>query len=93
MWSALFGSQETGTLVLKAHPNASHVSGFKNGGELRVAADVSGQTVGALLSKFNKYRGPDQQIHRVWDLQGKEVSGSTPVTGLFVVVVKAESIQ
>lgn len=92
MWSALFGSQETGTLVLKGHPSAVNVSGFKQGGELRVVSDYAGQTVAEVLSKLNKYRGPDQQLRRVWNLQGQEVSGSTPVKGFFEVVVKAESV-
>jgi hypothetical protein len=93
MWSALFGSQETGTLILKAHPNADSVNGFKNGGELRVAADRPGQTVDQLLDKLNTYRGPDQQLRRVWSLTGQEIAGSTPVTGLFYAVVKAESLS
>jgi hypothetical protein len=92
MWAALFGSQETGTLVLKAHPNATHVNGFRNGGELRVAVDRPGQPLGELLDKFNVYRGPDQQIKTVWSLEGAPLPSNTPVQGLFYAVVKAESI-
>jgi hypothetical protein len=93
MWSALFGSAEKGTLILKPDPSAiTKVSGFKSGAELRVAADQAGQTVGDLLEKFNKYRGPDQQIHKVWTPTGTPVSLTQTVKGDMVVHLRAESV-
>ena len=95
MWSALFGSGETGVLVLKPTSSAqAAVAGFKSGGTLKIAADASGQTVGQILEKLNKYRGPDQQIRHVWDsATDREIDLSQVVQGTLVCLVKAESIQ
>jgi hypothetical protein len=94
MWSALFGSSEKGILVLKPDPSAvASVHGFKGGMELRVSADSDKQTVGDLLDKFNKYRGPDQQIRHVWDLQGNPIQLGTEIRGTQTVIVKSKSIS
>ena len=95
MWSALFGLGETGVLVLRPTPSAqTTVAGFKSGGSLKIAADAAGQTVGQILDKLNKYRGPDQQIRRVWDsTTDRELPMSEVVKGTQEVLVKAESIQ
>lgn len=93
MWSALFGSEEKGTLVLRPDASAvSVVSGFKGGAELRVAADAGGQTVGQVLEKFNKYRGPDQQIRVLWGVDGAMLRMETPLRGFTVGIVRAESV-
>jgi hypothetical protein len=93
MWAALFGSEEKGTLVLQPDPSAAaRVSGFKAGGSLRVAADAVGQTVGEILEKFNKYRGPDQQLRHVWTPEGAPVNLQIPVRGFMTVVVRGESV-
>ena len=93
MWSALFGASEKGTLILKPDPSAvTTVHGFKGGNELRVSADGTGQTVGDLLDKFNKYRGPDQQIRRVWNTDGTSVSLSEVLKGERTVLLRSSSI-
>lgn len=96
MWSALFGSfvsSEKGTLILKPDPSATiTVHGFKSGAELRVTADQAGQTVRDLLEKFNKYRGPDQQIKRVWSHTGSLMSLTQTVKGDIVTIIRSESI-
>ncbi len=92
MWSALFGSG-TATLILKPQPSAHTIAGFKGGKDLRIAADFSGQTVGQMLEKFNIYRGPDQQIHRIWDpLTDKEIHPSTRVDREMIGIVRADSV-
>ncbi len=96
MWSALFGlgEAELGVLVLRPTPSAqATVAGFKSGGNLKIAADAAGQTVGQLLDKLNKYRGPDQQITLVWDAKtDRSVGAAEVVRGTWEVLVKAESI-
>jgi hypothetical protein len=95
MWSALFGSGEVGVLILRPTPSAQTiVAGFKSGTSLKIAADATGQTIGQILDKLNKYRGPDQQIRRVWDsTTDREIPASEVVKGTQEVLVKAESIQ
>lgn len=96
MWSALFGTGQTdiGTLVLRPDPSAVLVvAGFKGGAELRLATEAPNTTVARLLDKLNKYRGPDQQVHRVWKEGGEEVVGSEVVRGEMRVVVRATSIS
>lgn len=93
MWSALFGSSEKGTLILKPDPSAvASIHGFKGGLELRVSADSDSQTVGDLLEKINKYRGPEQQIRRVWKLDGSAASFSEIVKGEYTVLLRSSSI-
>jgi hypothetical protein len=92
MWSALFGTPEKGVLILKPDPSAvTTVHGFKGGQELRVSAEA-GQTIGDLLKKFNKYRGPDQQIQRVWSTDGSPVSLTEIPKGERTVILRATSI-
>jgi hypothetical protein len=95
MWSALFGSGEMGVLVVRPTPSAqAAVAGFKSGGSLKISADAAGQTVGQILDKLNKYRGPDQQIRHVWDsVTDREIPKTEVVKGTQEVLVKAESIQ
>ncbi len=100
MWSALFGmgQAEIGVLILRPDPSAvAAVAGFKGGAELRVTTEAPNTTVGTLLDKLNKYRGPDQQIRRVWRETGmgalEEVVGSEVVRGEMRAVVRGDSIR
>lgn len=95
MWSALFGlgQAEIGVLILRPDPSAvAKVSGFRGGAELRVTTEAPNTTVATLLDKLNKYRGPDQQLRRVWDEAGEEVVGSDVVRGEMRVVVRGDSV-
>ena len=97
MWSALFGfgAEEKGLLVLQPDSSAvEHVHGFKGGAPLRVMADSAGQTVHELLEKINKYRGPDQQILRLWNMEtGSPLSDHMVVKGSVTALVKKESLS
>jgi hypothetical protein len=100
MWSALFGNAQAdiGTLILRPDPSAvSVVAGFKGGAELRLATEAPNTSVAALLAKLNKYRGPDQQILRIWRETGsgtlEEIVGSEVVRGEMRGIVRAASIQ
>jgi hypothetical protein len=95
MWSALFGIQQAdiGVLILRPDPSATAaVAGFRGGAELRLATEAPNTTVAALLEKLNKYRGPDQQIRRIWSETGEEIVGSEVVRGDMRVIVRAASI-
>ncbi len=96
MWSALFGSSSVGELgVLILQPDATArraVAGFRGGAELRVAATAPNMSVTDLLAKLNKYRGPDQQLKRVWTEAGEEIVGSTVVRGEVKAIVRDLSI-
>lgn len=93
MWAALFGSEEKGTLLLRPDPSATaRVAGFKGGADIRVSADAAGQTVGQILDKLNKYRGPDQQIQHVWTSEGAPMPPNTVVRGFVTAIVRGESV-
>lgn len=93
MWAALFGtSTDIGTLILRPDPSATSIAGFRGGAELRLATEAPNTTVATLLDKLNKYRGPGQQIVRVWREDGEEVVGSEVVRGEMRVVVRAASV-
>ncbi len=96
MWSALFGTAEAdiGTLILRPDPSAiTAVAGFKGGAELRLATEAPNTSVATLLAKLNKYRGPDQQILRIWSEAGEEIVGTEVVRGELRGVVRAASLR
>lgn len=76
-----------GTLVLQPDSSASNLAGFKNGKSLGFSTQP-GETVGQIMDRFNTYRGPDQQITQVWNMDGTSVPFSTVVSGRFVVIVR-----
>jgi hypothetical protein len=96
MWSALFGTQQAdiGVLLLRPDPSAvTAVAGFKGGAELRLATEAPNTTVATLLAKLNKYRGPDQQIRRIWrEGTQEEIVGSEVVRGDMRAIVRAASL-
>ncbi len=96
MWSALFGSASVGDLgILVLQPDATArkaVAGFRGGAELRVTGTAPNMTVTDLLAKLNKYRGPDQQLKRIWGEGGEEIVGSTVVRGEVKAIVRDMSI-
>ena len=79
-------------LVLRPDASGRAVNGFHGGADLRVSTDYMGQTVGELLEKFNVYRSPDQQIVRVWGLNGSEIPHTSKVIGSMIAFVRADSI-
>ena len=94
MWSALFGTQQAdiGVLILRPDPSATSIAGFRGGAELRLATEAPNTTIATLLEKLNKYRGPDQQIRRIWRETGEEIVGSEIVRGDVRAVVRAASV-
>ncbi len=100
MWSALFGTTQAdiGVLILRPDPSATTaVAGFRGGAEIRLATEAPNTTVATLLDKLNKYRGPDQQIRRIWRETGvgtlEEIVGSEVVRGELRAIVRAASVN
>lgn len=94
LWGSLFGTTEEAHLVLRPTPTAqTRVAGFQSGSDLTVRAHVRGETVLDVLERLNVYRGPDQQLVRVWNPEtGQEFPGTTVLEGTMVVEVRPESI-
>ncbi len=83
--ASLFGGG--GTLVLQPDSSSSNVVGFKNGKSLDFSTQ-SGETVGQIMDRFNTYRGPDQQITQLWNVDGSPLPFSTVVSGRLVAIVR-----
>ena len=89
MFSWIFGSgsHRGGTLILRPHKDAIGMPGFPTSSDLRVVGNA-GETVADVMERFNTYRGPDQQITRLYTEFGVELPFSTRVEGTVVAVVK-----
>lgn len=88
-----YSAQNPPKLTLRPDSSAHALHGFHSGNGIQLHADFFGQTIGAILEKFNTYRGPDQQIKRVWDLHTqKEVNLSDPLTIDRTVLIRLQSI-
>lgn len=83
--SFMMGS--TGVLVLQPDSSGRTYAGFRDGKSLHATAQT-GDTVGVIMERFNTYRGPDQQITRLWNVSGEELPFSTPVVGNIVAIVR-----
>jgi hypothetical protein len=94
MWAALFGTggitKSAPVLVLRPDASGKSVHGFQSGLDIRLTGDA-GQTVGDLLEKLNKYRGPDQVLRHVWNPSGQQIPLSTEVKGEIVAIVRSAS--
>ncbi len=91
--TALFGTEMTKSvpvLVLRPDASGKSIHGFQSGLDIRVIGE-SGQTVGDLLEKLNKYRGPDQVLKHVWNLSGQQILLSTVVKGEMVAIIRSGS--
>ena len=87
MLSWLFGgAQEKVTIQLVPEGAAKSLPGFHHGGLTLIAN--KGDTFGKLLDNFNAYRGPDNQITRLFGQDSAEIPYSTVITGPAICVVK-----
>lgn len=75
------------TLSLKPDESGKELAGFKSGNALTCTANY-GETVSEVLARFNTYRGPDQQIRKVWTLDGRELPLLTVIHKDIVAIVK-----
>jgi hypothetical protein len=64
------------------------LAGFHSGGTLKLSF-TAGETIGAVLHRFNEYRSPDNQIENLYTTVSltKAISLQTPLTADFVAFV------
>ena len=75
------------TLVLKPDDSGRQYAGFYSGVPLELTA-TEGETIGAVMDKFNTYRGPDEQIHRLYTEAGHALPFHAPIHGRMIAIVK-----
>ena len=75
------------TLILKPDDSGREYAGFYSGTPLELSA-TEGETIGAVMDKFNTYRGPDQQISRLYTEAGHSLPFHTPIHGRMTAIVK-----
>ena len=94
MFNFLFGSSSSsgGRLILVPDESGKKLAGFHSGASLTLTAEP-GETVGDVVDKFNTYRGPDQQIARLWTQDGRDLPFSTRVDGTVTAVVRAQHLK
>lgn len=79
-FTSLFSSApEKITLILMPDSKGKTYAGFHSGESLKLVGDA-GVTVGELMDKFNTYRGPDEQITELWQLNGDRLPFTTVLT-------------
>ena len=74
-------------LVLKPDESGKQYAGFYSGASLELTA-TEGETIGAVMDKFNTYRGPDQQISRLYTEAGHPFPFHVPLSGRMTAIVK-----
>ncbi len=85
------GTSSNGILVLEPDVSGKQLAGFGSGKPLELTANP-GETIGSVMEKFNKYRGPDQQIKRLWNQRGEDIPFSTVMTGRLTAIVKSSMV-
>jgi len=80
------------TVFLKPDETGRTGAGF-HGGQILPCAATPGETLAAVLDRFNAYRGPDQQILRVWTEEGSDLPLSTILKANLVVLVRGQSFS
>jgi hypothetical protein len=75
------------TLVLKPDDSGRQYAGFYSGAPLELTAN-EGETIGAVMDKFNTYRGPDQQITCLYTEAGHPLPFHAPIHGRMTAIVK-----
>lgn len=84
-------SPKTITLTLEPDESGKKLAGFHSGKSLSIQAKV-GESVQAVMDRFNTYRGPDSQIRRLWSASGTTISFSTILSSNMNAVVRAASV-
>jgi hypothetical protein len=73
-------------VVLGAEGAARELPGFGAGGLTLTA--YTGETLGAVMSRFNQFRGPDSQIRALYTQDGHSIPFTTVLTGPVQCMVK-----
>ena len=87
-FSWFFGvDEEIRVFLTPADAAAKRLPGFHNGGLVVMAR--SGETIGAVMSRFNQFRGPDSQITTLYTQDGHTIPYTTVLSGPVTCVVRA----
>jgi len=78
-FSSFGASPQQVTLILMPDEKAKKYAGFHSGESLKLTGTV-GETVGQLMDRFNTYRGPNEQITELTQLNGDRLPFSTVLT-------------
>jgi hypothetical protein len=87
-----FFTQSACTVFLKPDETGKKGAGF-HGGQILPCAATPGETLAAVLDRFNTYRGPDQQIVRVWSEAGSELDLATILKTNLVIIIRGQSFS
>ena len=88
MFNWLFPSvQKNAILVLKPDESGRRYAGFGSGQSLTLTA-TDGETVQAVMDRFNTYRGPKEQINQLYTTTGVPLVFQTILTGRMIAIVK-----
>ena len=77
------------TVTLQPDESGKALSGFQSGKSL-TCSGLEDETLQSIMGKFNTYRGPDQQILKLWSPDGKELPFSTVLKQNITAIVKRE---
>jgi hypothetical protein len=80
------GAAESKTVTLKLIPE-TRIPGFRNGNPLTLVAKT-GDTVSLIMERFNTYRGPDEQITKLYTPEGDLLDISTVIYDNMVAVIR-----
>jgi hypothetical protein len=72
--------------LMPADAEARTIPGFRTGGLPLIAR--SGETLGAIMARFNQFRGPDSQIRTLYTQDGALIPYTTVMTGPATCVVR-----
>jgi len=88
MFSWFFSSApKNATLVLTPDESGRKYAGFGSGQSLNLTA-TEGETVQAVMDRFNTYRGPKEQINQLYTTTGVQLSFQMILTGRVTAIVK-----
>lgn len=74
-------------LTLSPDESGKKYAGFQSGKPLTLTG-IQGETIGTLMGKFNQYRGPTEQINRIYTQNGELISNSTVLDQDLIAVVR-----
>jgi len=85
----LFGAKaKQVTLILQPDESGKKLAGFQGGKPLPLNV-TSGETVQAVMDRFNTYRGPENQIRMLWLGDGRPLVFSHVLTENTTAIVRA----
>jgi len=82
-----FFTTQPAVLILQPDESGKKYAGFHSGEPLKLSATM-GETVATVMERFNAYRGPDEQINRLFTKNGTSLLFTQKITGTMIAIVK-----